>query len=1045
MPLGIGRAPDDMISQVEALAGARLPASQAPQLGVFIRQYYAQVDPGDLAERAVADLYGAALSHWHFLQRFPGGAARVRVYNPGLAEHGWQSSHTIIEIVNDDMPFLVDSVTMEVNRQGLTLHLIVHPVMQVVRDLAGILKEVLPPTVTDRTCRLESLMQVEVDRRTDPAALDALREGVERALADVRRAVEDWRLQQERMREAMGWIGSCPRTEEAAEAQAFLAWALDHHFTFIGCRDYELAQGPDGAQLLAVAGSGLGILREEPAQAVSGSFAALPRQVRELAREPRPLLITKANGRSTVHRPGYLDYIGVMRFDAAGRVLGERRFLGLYTHTAYNADPRAIPILRQKLRAVMAKAGFLAGGHLAKDLQTLLESYPRDELFQASADELYDTAIGILRLGERQRIRLFVRPDPFGRFVSCLVYAPREIYNTDLRRRFQAVLMEAYGGLSSEFTVQLSESVLARILITVRGRAGAMPRPDVGAIEAALVRAARRWQDDLQEALVERFGEERGLALLGRYGGAFPAAYRDENPARGAVHDIERLEALSAGAGPAVHLYRLPEAPPGALRLKLYQREAAIPLSASLPMLEHMGVRVQDERSYGIAVGSAAAWIHDFGMSFEGGAELDLGAVREKFEQALLRVWRGEAESDDFNRLVLRARLGWREVAVLRAYGKYLRQAAFTFSQAYMEQALASNPGVARRLVELFLARFDPAGDAGRDAELARRAAGIESELEAVASLDEDRILRRYLAVIQATLRTNYFREGGGRPWLSFKLDSAKVPGLPEPRPMYEIFVCSPRMEGVHLRGGKVARGGIRWSDRMEDFRSEVLGLMKAQMVKNAVIVPVGSKGGFVVKSPPAEREALLREGVACYSTLLRGMLDLTDNLVAGRVVPPPEVVRHDGDDPYLVVAADKGTASFSDIANGISGEYGFWLGDAFASGGSAGYDHKKMGITARGAWESARRHFREMGKDLQAEDFTVVGIGDMSGDVFGNGMLLSRHIRLIGAFDHRHVFLDPDPDAEAGFRERQRLFDLPRSSWADYDPKLISKGGGVW
>ncbi|HEX6828171.1 MAG TPA: NAD-glutamate dehydrogenase, partial [Burkholderiales bacterium] len=601
----------------------------------------------------------------------------------------------------------------------------------------------------------------------------------------------------------------------------------------------------------------------------------------------------------------------------------------------------------------------------------------------------------------------------------------------------------------SEFTVQLSESVLARILITVRGRPGAMPRQDVRAVEARLVAAARRWQDDLQEALLERFGEERGLALLARYAGAFPAAYRDDTPARGAVYDIGQLDALAGDGGLQVLLYRLPEAQPGALRFKLFQREGAIPLSASLPMLEHMGVKVQDERSYRVnAEGVAPAWIHDFGMLYEGGADLDLGAVREKFEDAFLRVWRGEAESDDFNRLVLRAGLGWREVAVLRAYGKYLRQAAFTFSQAYMEQALAVNPSIARALVELFLARFDPARGAGRSESLARLGAQIEAALEAVESLDEDRILRRYLALIRGTLRSNFFQRGAGgefKPYLAFKLDSARLPGLPEPRPMFEIFVCSPRMEGVHLRGGKVARGGIRWSDRMEDFRTEVLGLMKAQMVKNAVIVPVGSKGGFVVKAPPAEREALQREGIACYSTLLRGMLDLTDNLVSGQVAPPPDVVRHDADDPYLVVAADKGTASFSDIANGISREYGFWLGDAFASGGSAGYDHKKMGITARGAWESARRHFRELGVDIQATDFTVAGIGDMSGDVFGNGMLLSRHIRLIGAFDHRHIFLDPDPDPETSFRERQRLFAAPRSSWADYDAKLISKGGGVW
>jgi glutamate dehydrogenase len=1040
--------PEDMIGQVEHLARERLPGIRAAEFIGFLRQYYAQVDPGDLAERTVADLYGAALSHWHFMQRFTRGAARLRVYNPNLSEHGWQSSHTVIEIVNDDMPFLVDSVTMEVNRQGLTLHLIIHPVLQVVRDLAGVLREVLPADVADRTCCLESLMHVEVDRRTDPAALEELRAGVERVLADVRRAVEDWRPQQQRMRECIAWIEARRGSAEAEEAKAFLAWAVDEHFTFIGCRDYDLTEGPDGPELRAVPGSGLGILREEPAQAISASFAALPREVRELARAPGELLLTKANARSTVHRPGYLDYIGVKRFDPGGRVIGERRFLGLYTHTAYSANPLDIPILRLKVRAVMARAGFLAGGHLAKDLQTLLESYPRDELFQSSVEQLYGIAMGILRLGERQRIRLFVRPDPFGRFVSCLVYVPREIYTTDLRRRFQAVLMEAYGGTSSEFTVQLSESVLARILITVHGRPGSIPRQDVRAVEARLVRAARRWQDDLQQALLERHGEEEGLRLLARYGGAFPGAYRDDTPARDAVQDIGQLEALAAG-GPRVHLYRLPEAPAGSLRFKLFQSGGAIPLSTSLPMLEHMGVKVQEERSYRVTPeGAASAWIHDYGMAYEAGGEFELGAVREKFEEAFLRVWRGEAESDDFNRLVLRAGLAWREVAMLRACGRYLRQAGFTFSQAYMEQALASNPGIARALVELFHARFDPGRSAGRDEAVGRIAAAIEAALERVASLDEDRILRRHLALIQAMLRTNYFQHGAAgaaKPYLSFKLDPARVPGLPEPRPMFEIFVYSPRVEGVHLRGGKVARGGIRWSDRMEDFRTEVLGLMKAQMVKNAVIVPVGSKGGFVVKSPPPEREALGREGVACYSTLLRGMLDLTDNLAAGRVAPPAGVVRHDGDDPYLVVAADKGTAGFSDIANGISREYGFWLGDAFASGGSAGYDHKKMGITARGAWESAKRHFREMGVDIQATDFTVVGIGDMSGDVFGNGMLLSRHIRLIGAFDHRHVFLDPDPEPEASYGERERLFALPRSSWADYDPKLISRGGGVW
>jgi len=1039
-----------LLEQLDVLVRERLPAAQAEPAAVFIRHYFAQVDPGDLREREAGDLLGAALSHWNFMQQRDAGRPKVRVINPRLEENGWQSPHTVVEIVNDDMPFLVDSVTMEVNRQGLTLHLIIHPVLRVERGPSGKLDDLGsgPPAGNP-----ESLMHLEVDRRTDPRVLGDLREGIERVLGDVRRAVEDWQPMQARMRDTIAEVEKAnhpPLAGDVHEIRAFLAWALDHHFTFLGCRDHELVEGGDGVQLKIVPGSGFGILRDESEQDVARSFAALPPEIRGLAREPKLLVLTKANARATVHRPGYLDYIGVKRFDQAGHVVGERRFLGLYTHTAYIENPTQIPILRQKIANVARRAAYLPGGHMAKDLQTILESYLRDELFQISEDDLYEFATGILRLGERQRIRLFVRRDRWQRFVACLIYVPREIYNTELRVRFQGVLMAAFNGVSSEFNVQFSESVLARILITVRTPVGAIPEYDAADLEGRLVQASRRWQDALHEALVERFGEERGNTLLVRFGSAFPAGYREDTPARIAVHDLESLEGLSEEQPVRMHLYRPVEAQAGSLRFKIFQSGTPVALTTSLPMLEHMGVKVLEERPYQVEpAGRPAVWIHDFGMSHDG-EDLELAAVRDKFHEAFLKVWRGDAENDDFNRLVLRAGLGWREVGLLRAYGRYLRQTGFSLSQGYMEYTLAAHPAIATLLVTLFQARFDPdrrGAPSAAESDLVQR---IEAALESVSVLDEDRILRGYLALILGTLRTNFYQtaDGGGpKNYLSFKLDSARLPGLPEPRPMYEIFVYSPRFEGVHLRGGKVARGGLRWSDRMEDFRTEVLGLMKAQMVKNAVIVPVGSKGGFVVKAPPpaGDREAALKEGIACYRMFLCGLLDLTDNLVGGKVVPPPNVVRHDGDDPYLVVAADKGTATFSDIANAVARDYGFWLGDAFASGGSAGYDHKKMGITARGAWESAKRHFREMGKDIQTQPFTVAGIGDMSGDVFGNGMLLSRHIRLVAAFDHRHVFLDPDPDPEASFRERERVFALPRSSWADYDSGLISKGGGIW
>jgi glutamate dehydrogenase len=1035
-----------LVEKAIAQIQERLPEPEASDVERFARTYYAGAAPEDVAE---FDLYGAALAHWHFLQRRRPGELKVHAYTPKLEEHGWQSTHSVVELVTDDMPFLVDSVAMALTRRGSAIHAFVHPIVKVRRDEAGRLLELL---TWETEGLAESLIHVEIDRQAEQTLLDELAVELQRVLAEVQAAVEDWTVMRDRARAIVAGLDEHPppvAPDELADAAALLEWMDDDHFTFLGYREYELREQDGEDVLSSVPGSGLGILRQAKGKPVSQSFARLSPEARRLARAPNVLILTKANSRSTVHRPAYLDYVGVKRFDEQGAVSGERRFLGLYTHTAYRATPWEIPVLRRKAEQVVERSGFVAGSHDHKALVEILESYPRDELFQIEDDELFEIALGILHLGERRRVRLFVRRDAFGRFLSCLVFLPLERYNTGVRRRIERILQEAFDGTRVDLSARVSESVLARLHAVVHTDGGAPGDFDVAAIEARLAEATRAWSDDLHDVLIEQLGEHRGAELYRRYGDAFPPAYRDDFAPRAAVADIQRIERLDTHGDLDVSLYLPLESPAGHLAFKLLRSGQPILLSDVLPLLENMGTRVTDERPFEVRpVERPPVWIYDFGLDYGEGVELQADRVRQIFQDAFAAAWRGALENDGFNRLVLGAELTWHEVALLRAIAKYLRQGGSTFSQSYMEEALARNPDLARLLVELFHLRFKPPRREATDAGARGLVQTIEERLDAIASLDEDRILRSFLCVIQGMLRTNYFQtgdDGEPKPYLSFKLDPAGIPDLPAPRPMFEIFVYSPRTEGVHLRAGKVARGGIRWSDRREDFRTEILGLMKAQTVKNAVIVPTGAKGGFVLKRPPKEPAALRDEVVQCYQFLVRGLLDVTDSIVGRESVVPANVVRYDGDDPYLVVAADKGTATFSDVANALSAEYGFWLGDAFASGGSTGYDHKAMGITARGAWESVKRHFRELGTDSERTDFTVVGIGDMSGDVFGNGVLLSRHIKLIGAFDHRHVFLDPDPDPEQSFEERSRLFAQPSSSWADYDAQLISTGGGVF
>jgi glutamate dehydrogenase len=1022
----------------------RLPPDQATPCEAFVRQYYQWVPAEDLADRNPLDLYGAAVAHWNLAQHRAPGEAKLRVYNPEFEQHGWQSPHTLIEIVSDDMPFIVDSVTMDLTRKGYSIHLVIHPVMRIRRDENGQIVEVLEPESDDNGAIPESILHAEVGREHDRELLDELARSIEKVLDEVRLATEDWQAMRAKAGALVEELDENPPPVDAAtteETKAFLHWLADDNFTFLGYRDYDLIERGGDTVLQPIDGSGLGILRQNakrPPKKLSPKAVAF-------GREPQILVLTKANSASPVHRPAYLDYIGVKKYDSAGNPSGERRFLGLYTTAAYKASPRSIPIIRGKVEGVLQHAGFPPASHDRKALEEILESYPRDSLFQMETGELFNVAIGILGLGERQRLRLFMWRDPLDRFVECLVCIPRDRFNTENRERVGRILLEALGGVALDWTLQLSESRLVRVHYIIRCGEAPANDYDVATLETRLVQAVRAWTDDLRDALLEEHGEEDGLKLFKRYERAFPPGYQADWVARSAVADIARIEELASSTDPITSTYRPLEAPEGMVRLKLFSSGGVL-LSDVLPTLEHLGAKVADERPYEIVPDDApVAWIYDFGL--EADAE-NLERVRDLLHDAFLGVWRGELEDDRLNGLVLAATLTGRQVSIIRAVAKYLRQGGIGFSDAYIERTVLGHPEIARLLVELFNARLDPQRSDRDNAE--RIAANIDEALDAVPSLDEDRILRSFLSVVRATVRTNAFQadaDGNTHPYLSFKLNSEQISVLPLPRPQFEIFVYSPRVEAVHLRGGKVARGGIRWSDRREDFRTEILGLMKAQMVKNALIVPVGAKGGFVLKRPPSEggREALQQEAIGCYKTFLSGMLDVTDNIVDGEVVPPRDVVRYDDDDPYLVVAADKGTATFSDIANDVSLQYNFWLGDAFASGGSQGYDHKEMGVTARGAWESVKRHFRELGTDIQTTDFTVVGIGDMSGDVFGNGMLLSRHTRLIAAFNHMHVFIDPDPDPERSYEERRRLFDLPRSAWSDYDESLISEGGGVY
>lgn len=1042
----------ELITRIEAEIKENVGNQSADAIIQLAHIYFQDLLIEDMEHENIDNLYGTVICLWDFIQQRNANTPKVRVYNPNFEEHSWQSTHTVVEVLTDDMPFIVSSFNMALVRLGHTIHFTAHPIIATDRSKHGELE-----AIKDRHQKghQEALIRFEIDRISDLAKMEEIKEGLLDTLSDVKQSVEDWPTMKEKLAEvikASEQVEHLKDNEQHQENLAFLRWVENNHFTFVGFRAYDLVQEDNKSHLRFVENSALGTFRKTKKEKYD---IVLNDHLAKLAYDHENLLVlTKSTAISTVHRPVHLDYLGIKRFDKKGNVIGEWRFFGLYSSAAYVARLQDVPLLRKKLQLLVEQMNVEPNSHKGKTLKHILNSYPRDEMLQAPVDELYHSIEGILAIQERRQLRIFLRKDIYGRFLSALVYVPRDRYNTELRIKMQDILMKACNGASSEFNVQFSQQVLARVNFTIQiADPENSPTVDIDDIQRKMQDAALSWDDKLLAALHTSIGEENGNKLYTEYAPYLPAAYREDFSANTAVLDIERLSELTDDSDISTHLYRQVGQAKNHYFFKVYGAGTTLILSDVLPILECMGLRVLEARPYELdqnGDGQANTWVVEFAISVNPSVNLDKKAYRDDFQDAFNAVFKRRIENDRFNSLVLDASLTWRQVTMLRAITKYLVQLQVPFSLQYMQQTLEKNAPIARLLVQLFEQRFDPTLESKRDDKVVKLQEKIEEALENVANLDEDRILKHYLSVIQAMLRTNFYQpaeDGNVKDYVSFKLDPSLIPAVPLPRPRFEIFVYAPWVEGVHMRGGKVARGGLRWSDRMEDFRTEVLGLVKAQMVKNAVIVPAGAKGGFVAKQlkKTSSREETQAEVVRCYTTFISGLLDITDNLVQRELVPPVSVKRYDEDDPYLVVAADKGTATFSDLANSISEKYGFWLGDAFASGGSNGYDHKKMGITARGAWESVKRQFQELGIDCQSTDFTAVGIGDMAGDVFGNGMLLSKHIRLVAAFNHMHIFIDPTPDAATSFEERQRLFNLPRSSWEDYNAELISKGGGIF
>lgn len=1048
-----------LIKKYATLAKGKLDAEKYEIHLEFARSYLKTFPLDAWVGRELNDLYGFLFELCLFTENGPKSVAKVDVFNPNLDEHGWMCGRTVITVLQKDMPFLVDSIRLELNRRGVPIHVVQSFVCTIGRDSKGKYQNLIssgsgenskeaPPKGASK----EALIYLEINLHTEDAQLADIRRSLQAVLKDVSNVVNDYRAVVSELEKSQLNIKTC--CKQATESFDFLIWLREHNFTFLGYREYDLVKTGRKKGLQEQTDKRLGIFRKLKDESSEIISIDSNEGMISFHNSDEVVFFSKSATRSNVHRGVYPDYIAVKKFDKQGKVCGECRFLGLFTYNVFAMSPRHIPLMREKIDYVIKKSNLDTNGYYGKNLMRVIENFPKEEIFQSDKETLYKNIWNIASINERHVVRLIVREDVFGSFVNCMVYVPKDLYSTRVRMQMEKLIGEALGSTECDSTSYFSESNLARAQFVFRIEDGGSVDVDEKGLENAIIDATKNWEEHLQYALIDHYGETQGIANFKLYHHAFSQGYQEQFDARSAVTDIEMLETLTDENSVAMNLYRPIDAAEDTLRFKIMHLNEPLELSDVIPILEHLGLRVLGEHPYKIETSMrGTVWLHDFQLTFGLPVHVDVHAVRSHFEDAFYNVWRGNSESDAFNRLVLGARLDWREVTMLRAYGTYLKQIGFNTTQQFIADTLVHHLDITRNLIALFKATFDPRVNKNEDVEdgrIDRLKTKVLEALDEVQNLNEDRVLRRYLDLINGTLRTNFFQksdDGEDKSYISIKFSPRDIPDIPEPRPMFEIFVYSPRVEGVHLRGGEVSRGGLRWSDRMQDYRTEVLGLVKAQQVKNAVIVPHGAKGGFVAKklTKSMSREEFFNEGVACYKNFIQGLLDITDNFIEGNVVAPENVIRRDPDDPYLVVAADKGTATFSDIANEISIANNFWLGDAFASGGSQGYDHKGMGITAKGAWVSVQRHFREKGVDIQNEEFTVIGVGDMAGDVFGNGMLLSKHIRLQAAFNHLHIFIDPSPDAANTFIERQRLFENPGLTWDDFDKKLISKGGGVF
>lgn len=1038
-----------LLKRILGVADRQLERRQGEVFRQFLEQVvHVHPDDSQLAWEADAN-FGLLYGLYRFVAQRSPSASLVEVFNPDLESDGWISKHTVIYYCQADRPFLVDSLRIALNASKLNVHIFESNLMWVQRDGEGALQGFAEAHSNKANC--ESVGYVLVDACSDPKALKSLTAALRSASDDVSLMVDHFPAMLERLDACIG--ESEATFGEGNEEATFLRWLRDGNFTFLGMSDFVLSREGGQTYIAEVPDCQLGLMsKRSPFGRVA--MQDLCQGFADFYANRAALAFTKTSQKSTVHRNVYADYIVIKRFDNTGEAIGETRVLGLYTAGMYYQSVDRIPLLRSKAQWLRDHSLLDGASHNGKTFSLMIERHPRDELIQADQQDLLDALLGVWKIYERRAVKLVLRVDRFEKFVSCIVYLPREAVK--MEAEIQRLLGEAIGSEDCELATQfLSESVLARMHLVFRVNKPQFRELNREALEAEIAELSRDWRQRFTELCIERSGEEAGRALAQRYRNAFSTAYRDRFSPLMAVNDIELCRRLEDSSDISISLFHETASQANRLRLKLFHREESLQLSDILPLLEKMGSRVLVEHPFQICPdGESDIWMHDFVMEHDlgGGRKLNLDSVRDSYEDALRAIWQGKAENDSFNRLVLGARLDWRSVALIRAYARYIKQLGTLLSLDFIAGVLSSHIDITRDLVALFRCLFDPRRGAQKnsDEKQDKLRKGILAALDEVQNLNEDQVLRQYLECIDATLRCNFFQQdddGAWRDCIALKLATSKLSFAPQPRPEYEIFVFSPRVEGVHLRGGKVARGGIRWSDRQEDYRTEILGLVKAQQVKNAVIVPTGAKGGFVARQAAQldNREEVFSEGVACYKLFIGSLLDITDNRVAGQVVSPEGVVCRDDEDPYLVVAADKGTASFSDIANEIALERSFWLGDAFASGGSNGYDHKAMGITARGAWVAVQRHFREMGLDVQSDPIRVVGIGDMGGDVFGNGMLLSKSLKLVAAFNHLHIFIDPNPESEAAWEERRRLFERPRSSWADYNSELISEGGGVF